>query len=824
VYGADAVAGVVNFIMDSDFEGLRFDANYNFNQHHNSNDVAQAVAAHNYPLPDSNVNTGYGRDFTLALGIGGPGDKGHATFYVGYRDIDAVLQANFDYSACNLNSGANFIGAGACGGSSTSFPGRFFSVNPVTFATPNSDTLGPGNALVPYTGANAYNFGPLNYYQRPDTRYSAGAFAHYDVADHVQAYGELMFMDDRSISQIAPSGSFLVDQVINCDNPLLSPSMVQTWCTQFGLTAADNTDVLIGRRNVEGGGRQDDIGHEAYRFVFGFRGDITPTWSYDGYFQHGRTKRNSTYLNDMSLVREARSLQVRNDANGVPQCVSFLDGTDPNCVPWNVFQAGGVTQGALDYLQTPGFIRAQAQEQIAHVDFTGDLTSLVKLPSAETGLQLNIGAEYRDENTEFNPDVEFVTGDLAGQGGATTPTAGRFNVTEAFVEARLPLVEGKTGAQQLSFETGYRYSDYSTGFNTDTYKFGLDWAPVEWLRLRGSFQHAVRAPNVGELFSTQSVALDGTTDPCDGTPEFSQAQCALTGMTAAQYGNVPENPAAQYNGLLGGNPQLQPEKSDTYSYGFVFRPSFANLTVAVDYFDIQVDNVISSVNGGNADTYINQCLQTGSAEFCDLIHRDQFGSLWLATNGYIQDTSLNLGGLKTSGVDLQANYTLDVGGGHRLGFSLIGTYMINNETKTLPTVDFYDCAGLFGAICGGVFPEWRHTFRVDWRTPWAGLGISAAWRYLDGVDLDKSSSDPQLTGPVPATDARFPAQSYIDLTAAMTFADNYTLRIGANNLLDEDPPLVGASNCPAGPCNGNTFSQTYDPLGRQWFMSLTVDF
>ena len=746
---------------------------------------------------------------------------------MGYRDIDAVLQENFDYSACNLNSGTAFT----CGGSSTSFPGRFFSINPVTFATPNSSTLGPGNVLVPYTAANAYNFGPLNYYQRPDTRYSAGAFAHFNVAEHVQAYGELMFMDDRSISQIAPSGSFLAQQKVNCDNPLLSPSMVQTWCTQFGLGPTAITDVLIGRRNVEGGGRQEDISHEAYRFVAGFRGDITPAWSYDGYFQHGRTNRNSTYLNDMSLVREARSLVVRNVA-GVPTCQSVIDGTDPNCVPWNIFQSGGVTQAALDYLQTPGFIRAQAQEQIAHVDFTGDLTDMIKLGSAETGLQINVGAEYRDERTEFRPDVEYVTGDLAGQGGATLPTEGDFNVAEAFIEARLPLVEGKTGAQQLSFETGYRYSDYSTGVSTDTYKFGLDWAPVEWLRLRGSYQRAVRAPNVGELFNPQSVALDGTTDPCDGVagdglnngPTATLAQCQLTGMTAAQYGNVPENPAAQYNGLLGGNPDLDPEESDTYSFGFVFRPSFANLTVAVDYFDIQVDNTISSTAGGNANTYLNQCLQTGAPEFCNLIQRDQFGSLWLQTSGYVTDTSLNLGGLKTSGIDLQSNYTWDIGGGHRLGFNLIGTYMLNNEVKTLPTVDFYDCAGFYGATCLGVFPEWRHTFRVDWRTPWMGLNVSAAWRYADGVDLDTSSSDPQLAGPVPATDASFSARSYVDLTAAMTFADNYTLRIGANNLLDQDPPLVGAANCPAGPCNGNVFSQSYDVLGRQYFMALTVEF
>lgn len=137
---------------------------------------------------------------------------------------------------------------------------------------------------------------------------------------------------------------------------------------------------------------------------------------------------------------------------------------------------------------------------------------------------------------------------------------------EGFIEARLPLVEDRTAIQTLSVEAGYRYSDYSVGFTTDTYKAGIDWEPIDSLRLRASFQRAVRAPNVGELFSPQTVLLDGTTDPCDGTPDATLEQCLLTGMTAAQYGSVPENPASQYNGLLGGNESLEPEKSDTVSF------------------------------------------------------------------------------------------------------------------------------------------------------------------------------------------------------------------------------------------------------------------
>src|SRR5690606_631361 len=158
-------------------------------------------------------------------------------------------------------------------------------------------------------------------------------------------------------------------------------------------------------------------------------------WTYDAYFQHGTSERASTFLNDFSIARTQRAVQVAIDTRvdetgapvneetfGTPQCLAFLDGTDPNCVPWNIFQIGGVTPEALEYLQTPGLIRAEAEQQVAHADVTGDLTRYVKLPTAETGLGINVGLEWREEQTEFRPDAAFTAGDLAGQGGATLPT------------------------------------------------------------------------------------------------------------------------------------------------------------------------------------------------------------------------------------------------------------------------------------------------------------------------------------------------------------------------------------------------------------------
>jgi outer membrane receptor protein involved in Fe transport len=863
VYGADAVAGVVNFVMDTEFEGVRIDSNYTFYNHKNDDENSQSLnELRNYPLPKGTVNVGYSKDFSIAVGIGGAEGRGHATFYAGYREVDPVLESQFDYSSCTMGIGssvANGITATnlSCGGSGTSDPAHFFVVDPRP-DDPNDDddtggqivanrTFNPDGTIRNFVNAqDQYNFGPVNYFQRPDTRYTAGVFGNFKLNEKADVYGEFMYMDDRSVAQIAPSGAFLgaAQFTVNCDNPYWSASMRQEFCGQFGLTSNDDFgQLLVGRRNTEGGGRQDDVGHSSYRIVTGVRGELNDILSYDGYFLTGESQRNETYLNDFSTRRTALALNARVDTRinpdgtpvnantfGTPQCVAFLEGTDANCVPWNIWQQGGVDPKALAYLQTPGFQRATARTEVVHFDMTADLTSMVKLPSTETGLVFNVGAEYRDEKTNFTVDEEFRTGDLSGQGAPTLPVFGRYDVSEAFIEGRLPLVEGKTGAKSLSVEAGYRFSDYSTGFSTDTYKAGFDWAPIDMLRFRASYQHAVRAPNVGELFSTNFVGLDGGTDPCAGdAPAKTQAECALTGMTAGQYGHVPENPAGQYNGLLGGNVNLTPESSDTISYGLVFRPDVGDLSVAVDYFDIKIEDTISSVVGGNADTFINNCIDSGDPLFCGKVHRDGFGSLWLsATDAYIIDTSDNLGTLKTTGVDLQASYTLNLGE-HRLGFNLVGTKLFELSNAPLPGSDSYDCTGFYGNTCGNPSPSWRHSLRTNWRTPWNGLDIAATWRYFGDSKTERLSGNEQLAGSVNANGLgyKIPAYSYVDLTASMTFAEKFTVRLGANNLFDKSPPIIpsgGLTDCPAGPCNGNTFAQMYDALGRQVFAAVTVDF
>ena len=831
VYGADAIAGVVNFIMNTRFEGVKVEGGYSFNNHKNSNSTADVVREAGYALPDSSVNTGYTKDFSFIMGSNFADDKGNATFYATYNDTDAILQSDYDFSACSFNSGDAF----SCGGSGTTFPARLRARNPATgVQAGNMIVDGTTGVLRPFDNAtDNYNFGPLNFFQRPDERYTAGVFMNYEVADKQTVYGEFMYMKDRSISQIAGSGAFGQEFNVPCSNPLFTPSEQQAFCTGFGLSTAPNStdtvNIVVGRRNVEGGGRQNDISHQSYRTVIGIRGDINDTWSYDAYGQYGESQLVSNQTNDFSVTRLGRALDVVADANGNPACRSALPGgVDPACVPYNIWSLNGVTPEQLAYLQIPLLSTGQTTERVVNASFTGDLGNYgVKLPTASTGLLVNAGVEWRQEKSELNPDLSLQTGEGAGQGGATVPIAGGYIAKDLFAEARMALIEDRPFAKSVSVEAGYRYSDYDLGFSSDTYKLGMEWTPIEDIRARASYQRAVRVPNVAELFGVQAVGLDGSVDVCAGeTPGLTLEQCARTGVTAAQYGHIDANAASQYNGLVGGNPNLQPETADTLSFGLAFQPQFApGLRFQIDYFDIKIKDAIQTPN---ADFSLLMCALNGDPATCGRVTRDADGSLFATNGGFIVDTLENIGEISTSGVDFDASYSLEVGKAGRLGFNFVGTLL--DSLKTTPQEGVtYDCKGLYGSICGVPAPKWRHKLDTTWRTPWAGLDVTLGWRYFGAAKRDAEDSNEflgflgEVTGVLP-TDSTLGSRSYFDLTAGMTIAQKYNLRVGINNVLDKDPPLNGSTTCPTGPCNGNTWPQMYNSVGRQIFGLVTVDF
>jgi len=336
--------------------------------------------------------------------------------------------------------------------------------------------------------------------------------------------------------------------------------------------------------------------------------------------------------------------------------------------------------------------------------------------------------------------------------------------------------------------------------------------------LRGQYQRAVRAPNIIELFSAQNTGLfdlqqnpDGSFDDCAGpTPFRSLTECARTGVTAAQYGNIPDNAAGQFNIVTGGNPNLKPEVSDTYTIGTVIQPSMIpGLSVSVDYFDIKVKQAIATIPP--VQTF-ERCLDTGDAAFCSLITRDTAGSLFLDnTSGGILATAVNIATLKTSGFDIAAGYQYDLGKAGSLNFSYVGTILDALKTTSFPGSPAKECKGLVSGECGTPNPEYRHRMMGTWSSPF-DVDMSLTWRYFGSVNRDG--------GPQGTINDHFSAKNYFDLSGQYYASERVTFRGGINNLLDVDPPL--STETGAGFGNGNTYPGVYDSLGRFLFFGVNV--
>lgn len=794
-YGADAVAGVVNFVMKDDFEGVEIVAGTSGFQHNNGNSYIQGLMDNrnfDYPTGSSGID---GRQHNIDLTIGGEfgGGRGHATAYATWREVEELRQGARDYSSCALN------GAGtACGGSATApLPNAYFA--PIVDGAYDGSqevlwSLGQDGLFTPYDGTNVYNYAPVNHFMRPDTRYTLGAFVEYQVTDDSKAYLETSFMHNRTVAQIAESGVFFQSFTLDINNPRFSDAQRQQFYDTFG-PDVEQIGTYIGKRNVEGGPRQNQLEHNTFRIVAGVEGYLSNNWMYDVNFQLGQASSSTAYVNDFYVPRIGQAL---GDVNS-PECA---DG----CIPYNVFTPGGVTAEAADALGGTAVMTGITTQRIVSGYLSGDLD--VSLPGSDYPIAAVIGAESREVDFERTADEVYKLGQLSGQGGPTQSIAGGFNVGEIFGELRVPIVDGIEGVESLALELGARYSDYSSSGGESTYKVLVDYDPTDNLKIRASFNRAVRAPNVGDLFTGTSLGLWGGEDPCAGaSPEFTAAQCANTGVTPDQYGNIGANPAGQYNGLFSGNLDLNPEIASTWTVGVVAQPT-DNFNFSVDYYDIEIEDVITTLA---PSVILEQCALTG--EYCEKIVRAPSGSLWRGEEGYLILPNENLGGRVLRGVDLSTNYVDEDFAGGVLTAKVIGTY--NLEKIFQPNTDFpefdYDCSGLISTQCFAQ-PKWRHTLSLNYASDGA-WSATAKWRYFGQVDYE-GSTDTLLAG------KGISAQSYIDLVGAYDVSENTSVMVGINNVFDKEPPMMGVtlSN------NANTVAGFYDTLGRYIHASVTVRF
>lgn len=834
VYGSDAVGGVANFILKSDFEGVELGVQYGAAYSANDRNFWTGVLeAGDQPVPGSVWD---GQEVLIYSILGGNLDdgRGNVTVFASYEDRNEINQANRMVSGCALgqNSGPQSFGGFGCIGSS----------NYRAFAGGTSNPLPPigthfqldDGTMIPFAGgpSQTYNFGPLNYFQRPGERWSIYAKGTYEIFDNLQAFLDISYTDNVSDAQIAETASFGSNYSINCDNPFLQGNPGVPFTDIFGCDAAAiaagtiSNGNRMSHRNVEGGPRNSRNENTALRFAAGLSGSFAEdVWSWDAFVQLSETRDQGISTNDFVVANLQQALFAVDDGTGNVVCTVQTGG----CVPYNIFQrtpAGEslVTREMTDWLHGIGIVNGETSQTNYGATIQGDLGNYgIQVPTAEYGVSALFGYEYRKDYLRSRPDEisQIPGGGFTGVGGATLAVEGESEVNELFTEIEVPLVAGMTAIEELTFRGQFRTSMYDTkgnqttnSYDVDAYGVSLAWAPIQQLRLRTQFQRSVRAPNVIEMYTGQNTDLPDLEpagvnslgvqlfDPCVSTaPLRTLEECQRTGMTAAQYGSglVDDVISGQTQSITGGNPFLLPEEADTVTFGFVWTPTFVQgLTLSVDYFDITIEDAIEP--GVEAQIILDTCLDTGDPTFCDLIIRSPSGSLASGFGpefGFI-NTNLNIGEIATEGFDIQAAYSFD-SGSHGHNFDYAATVIDQLDTIPFPGASPEKCAGKFSTQCKPPSPEYRHRLIYTWQTPW-DIDVTATWRHFGSVD-HQNPNETLETG--------LDSKDYIDLSAEwLLMDDSISIRVSMLNIFEEESPVATFAGTGVG--NGNTYPTMYD--------------
>jgi len=829
-YGADAVSGVANFITKKNFAGMEANVSQQITERGDSN----------YLRAD------------LTVGANFDDGRGNATLSLGYQEADPLFQGDRDVSVFSIGGG-NGIAAGA---SPTSTPTR------IAIAGQDLQVNPGGTALVPFY--NGFNFSPYNIFQTPFKRYNIFAQANYEVNDNLEVYTRGLFSKNTIQSIIAPSGIFGEALTIPGNNPYLPAGIRDQLCTLNGIALGTtcNTSAAIAlpevyRRSVELGPRVSTYTTTVFDYKAGLRLRFSDHVKLDVSGAYGESNLDQSQTGYVLRSRVQQALNATNAAT----CTNTANG----CVPLNLFGAvGSITPDQAAFLNGESSIAINTSLSQARAVLNGDFGTTS--PFANEPIAFAGGAEYRKYSYNRIPDaLALVPGELGGAGGAVLPFAGSYDVREAFGEIIAPLVADKPFFHSLTLEAGVRYSDYKVQaannpkFSATTYKFGGSFEPVEEIKFRGNYQRAVRAPNISELFTPVSTALDSLPpglDPCVGTGVRNNVNlrtaCLNQGAPLSAINSatgILEPASGQPNVTGGGNPNIRPEKADTYTFGVVIQPRgiVPGLSIAVDYFNIKVNDAITSATPGDI---LAACFGTAPASItaaqaastaCTSIRRSTAtgrlsGSS--ATVAGLPQPLTNRGRLRTDGIDLNANYTRNFGE-VGLNLSFQGTWTNHRYFRASENAYDRDCVGYYSSSCESIQPEFQWNQRTSLSF---GPGtLSLLWRHIGKVEYEALAPDATarlistplfngvVTGPTPLAGGtydfnRIGARDYFDLNAQVEVNEHLTFTLGVRNLLDKDPPLVGASIGSTAYNSGNTYPSTYDVLGRLYTASAKLRF
>lgn len=836
-YGADAVSGVVNFVTKQDFAGL--DATF-------SEQISERG--------DTNV---FRAD--LVLGANFDDGRGNAVLAVSYQEADPLYFGARPFGEFTINS-TNGIASGDS-----------FTSAPTGISRPGQDLqIAPdGSSLVPFY--NFFNFNPFNVYTTPFERFSFYGKARYEVSDNLEVYARGLFSKNRVSSIIAASGIFGVQGLtVPGQNPYLNSTIRNQLCGFAGIAlgpTCDNNPAIplqtVYRRSVELGPRISEYVTTFFDYTAGLRYGITDTLKLDVYGSYGESENAETRTGYVANSRVQQALNATNTTS----CLN----TANSCVPLNLFgPSGSITpqMGAFVGGISSTIVNRTSLAQV-HGVLSGDFGTA--LPWASEPISFAIGGEYRNYSAQRAPDsLASIPGELGGAGGAILPLNGGFDTKEVFGELIVPLVSDKPFFNELTFEAGARYSKYNVDapgdpkFNATTYKFGLNWSPVDAIKFRGNFQRAVRAPNIGELFAPVATGLTNLLiDPCAGAAPTTNANlraiCIAQGAPASAIGLIQNPSAGQANATGGGDPNIRPEKSDSYSFGVVLRPQdfISGLTVTLDYYNIKIKDAITTATPGDviAACFGNITAASATSTACTSIRRSTGTGRLSGTSTALNPlpglpTPLtNNGRLWTDGIDLTVNYRTDLGFAE-LQLNFAGNYTMSSKFQASSSAFARECTGYYSTNCGisnglnvgSLQPKFSWTQRTT--LAFDKVDLSLLWRHIDGMEYEGQADDFAARG-FTATSRnlfngtitgrgelvgrqvnfnRIKAYDYFDLTARFAFSDNVDLTLSAFNLFDKQPPIVGSSAGSTTFNGGNTYPSTYDTVGRRYAASVHFKF
>jgi len=854
VYGSDANGGVVNFVLKRNFEGVQLNAQTGISGRgdHGKYRLSGTFGSN---FAEGRGNVALSLEYERAKAVL-YGDRPYLTgAYSGRRQFQLVDNPFEDNTipdrqfltgirSFGYSNGGSFItyNGGSIRGCPDDVPAaclengfpRVFLFQPDGSLKESNygrdfRPVGSGNNQ----GGDGATLNDTGTLQPSYKRFVANFLAHYDFSDAFRPYVEAKFVRTNSWNQFGPTFSqggdqgvdedgvpfeptnYFIYTPISFDNAYLSPQsrdLIQS------LLPAGSTYFNLNRNNVDLGTRDEGDRRDTYRIVVGAEGQFNEDWHYDISFNYGHLKTKSTFYNNRIEQNFYNAIDAVFDGSGNIVCrVNQVSITDPACVPINILGEGRADRAAINYINTTSHRNGKASQLDISANLVGDSSQLFELPGGP--LRFAIGAEYRREKASYAYD-ELVTSGATFLNAIAPFDPPSFVVKEAYGEIDVPIFKNVPFIEELSINGAARIADYKGSVGTVwAYNYGGIYSPIKDIKFRVNYSKSVRAPTLKDLYETASQNYESLDDPCDVNfidkgKDTRPANCAAAGVPVGFENAFTRSATLEI--LSGGNPDLEEEKSRSWTYGVILQPRFIpGLSITADYYDIKISNVISPVA---AQTILDGCYDGVDLNnaFCALIFpRNADGTFQLPA---LLQSSLNFAAQKARGIDVDINYDRHFDADNRLQLRFIGNWV---RTRTdYPYIDNPSQPERIKGELGD--PIYAFNFSADYTHKNITLGYEL--RYIGRQAITDWESQHTTYGVPPldpyyADRVYYPSVTYHDIRISAEIADRYTVYGGVDNFTDKKPPLDVLGN--GSIIDGDAI---YDNIGRFFYMGVKAKF